>query len=93
MIINKKYRIVPDTSYKKHRFVPDTSYKKYRIVPDTIQDVSVWKDSDVDVVDEDRVKLSGFFVPEKSVRHPNFTRIRQCQILHSTCNEICGSKN
>ncbi len=50
-------------------------------LPDAVQDISVWKYPDVNVVDQDRVEVSNFLVAEKRVRHPDFARISQGKIL------------
>ena len=52
------------------------------MAPDAVEDVTIGEDSDVDVVDQDGVELSGFFVPEKRVRHPDLAGIRQGQVFH-----------
>ena len=39
---------------------------------DAVEDVTVGEDSDVDIVDEDVVEVSGLLIPEERVRHPNF---------------------
>ena len=52
------------------------------LVPDAVEDIAVGEDPDVDVVDQDRVKLTGFLIPEKRVRHPDLARIREGQVFH-----------
>ena len=51
--------------------------------PDAVEHISVGKDSNVDVVDENRVEVACLFIAEKSVWHPNLARIGQGQIFQS----------
>ena len=45
--------------------------------PDTVEDVAIREDPDVDIVDEDVVKVASLLVPEECVRHPNLLRVSQ----------------
>ena len=51
-------------------------------LPDAVQNVSVGKDSDVEVWLDDVVELAVLLVPEKRVRHPDLAGIRQGQVFH-----------
>ena len=55
-------------------------------LPDAVEDFAVGEDADVDVGDDDVVKVSFPFIGEEEIRHPDFIRIRQCQVLQFTCN-------
>ena len=50
--------------------------------PDTVQDVAIREDPDVDIVDEDVVKMASLLVPKECVRHPNLLRVSQGEILY-----------
>ena len=45
--------------------------------PDTVENVTIREDPDVDIVDEDVVKVASLLVPEECVRHPNLLRVSQ----------------
>ena len=49
--------------------------------PDAVKNVAIRKDPDVDIVDEDVVKVASLLVPEECVRHPNLLRVSQGEIL------------
>ncbi len=55
--------------------------------PYAVEDVTVGKDSHVNVVHENGMKVALLFVPEERVRHPDLARIRQGEILESTYEE------
>ena len=50
--------------------------------PDTVEDVAIREDPDVDIIDEDVVKVASLLVPEECVRHPNLFRVSQGEILY-----------
>ena len=49
--------------------------------PDTVENITIGKDSDVEVWRENCVKPSDFLVPEESVGHPDLTGVGHRQIL------------
>ena len=55
--------------------------------PDAVEDVAVREDPDVDVVDEDVVKVSSLLVPEERVRHPDLLWVSQGEILNPPCKK------
>ena len=54
--------------------------------PDAVEDVAIREDPDVDIVDEDVVKVASLLVPEECVRHPNLLRVSQGEILYPSWN-------
>ena len=51
------------------------------ILPDAVEDIAVWKYSDVDIGDEDVVEPALLLVPEERVRHPDLLRVRHREVL------------
>ena len=49
--------------------------------PDTVENITIGKDSDVEVGGENCVKPTDFLVPEESVRHPDLAGVGHRQIL------------
>ena len=49
--------------------------------PDAVEDVAVGKHPDIEVGGQDIVEIADLLVPEEGVRHPDFARLRDCQIL------------
>ena len=54
--------------------------------PDAVEDVAIREYPDVDIVDEDVVKVASLLVPEECVRHPNLLRVSQGEILYPSWN-------
>ena len=54
--------------------------------PDAVEDVTIREDPDVDIVDEDVVKVASLLVPKECVRHPNLLRVSQGEILYPSWN-------
>ena len=50
--------------------------------PDTVEDVAIREDPDVDIVDEDVVKVASLLVSEECVWHPNLLWVSQGEILY-----------
>ena len=48
--------------------------------PDTVENITIGKDSDVEVGGENCVKPTDFLVPEESVRHPHFAGVRDGEV-------------
>ena len=44
---------------------------------DAVEDITVWEDSDIDIVDEDVVEVTSLLVAEERVRHPHLLRVSQ----------------
>ena len=63
-----------------------TSSCLFSHIPDTVEDISNGVNSDVKIGLDYFVKLTLFFISEKSVRHPNSTWIRHGQIFDAACN-------
>lgn len=55
--------------------------------PDAVEDIAVGEDPDVGVGEDDVVEVACLLVLEKQVRHPDFVRLRQCQVFDATCRE------
>ena len=45
------------------------------------ENISIWENPDIDVVDKDGVEVTELLVAKEGVRHPHLVRIRQGQIL------------
>ena len=48
------------------------------IIPYAVKDITIGKDSDVNIVYKYGMEVSLFFITEKGVWHPNFISICQC---------------
>ena len=51
-------------------------------LPDTIEYVAVWKDTDVNVWNQNIVESSFFFVTKECIRHPHFFGVCHCEVLY-----------
>ena len=62
------------------------------ISPDTVENITVGKDSNVEVRRQNSVKPPDLLVPEESVRHPDLAGVGHRQILDLPWNtaEISG---
>jgi hypothetical protein len=54
-------------------------------VPNAVEYVAIGVDPDVEVGLDDVVELAGFFVPEKSVRHPDL--VQDGKMINGACTE------
>lgn len=54
--------------------------------PNTEENISIWKHSDVYIIDQDGMEMTGLFIAEKGVRHPNLFGIGQGQITEPPWN-------
>ena len=57
-------------------------------LPYTVEDSSRGKYSDVNVWNDDVVKMSEFLILEKGVRHPNSASLGHCQIFQLSCKKM-----
>ena len=48
------------------------------VIPYAVKDITIGKDSDVNIVYKYGMEVSLFFITEKGVWHPNFISICQC---------------
>lgn len=53
-------------------------------LPNAVQNPSVWKNSHVDVGHDNVMEMAFTFVGKEEIGHPDFARVVECQILHST---------
>ena len=52
--------------------------------PDTVENITIGKDSDVEVWRENCVKPSDLLVPEESVGHPDLLGVGKSEVLHTS---------
>ena len=50
--------------------------------PDAVEDVAIWEDPDVNIVDEDVVKVTRLLVSEESIWHPHLFWVSQGKIFY-----------
>jgi hypothetical protein len=55
-----------------------------QLIPNAVEDVSVWKNSDIKIWLNDVVELAVLLVPEEGVRHPDLSRISHGQVFDAT---------
>ena len=53
-------------------------------LPYAVKHISIGKDSDVSILDQNGVKMSLFFITEKCIGHPDFTRVCEGQVFETT---------
>ena len=52
--------------------------------PDTVEDVAIGEDPDVDIVDEDVVKVASLLVLKEGVGHPDLVGVCHRQVFNLT---------